>query len=64
MANKQVYIPSFRTPKVLLLPGEAEVAVRREGVRIALDKRATLTWKNAWEAVSSRIVVVRLKWST
>ena len=49
------------------LPGNEEVATRREGVGIALDERATLAWKNAgevWEAVSSRIVVARLKWPT
>ena len=49
------------------LPGNAEIATRREGVGIALDERATQAWKNAgeiWEAISSRIVVARLKWLT
>ena len=49
------------------VPGNTEDATRREGVGIALDERARLAWKNAgevWEAISSRIIVARLKWST
>ena len=46
------------------LPESAVKAVRNEGVGIALDDRATAAWRAAgetWEAVSSRIVTVRLK---
>ena len=49
------------------LPKEGEVAARNEGVGIALDERATKAWKEAgevWRAVSSRIVVARLKVSS
>ena len=41
-----------------------ENAIRREGVGIALDEKATAAWRaagEAWEAVSSRIVTARLK---
>ena len=47
------------------LPDAGASALRNEGVGIALDKVATEAWKNAgekWEAVSSRIVMARLKW--
>ena len=48
------------------LPSDQERAARNEGVGIALDKKATAAWKNAgevWEAVSSRVVMARLKWA-
>ena len=48
------------------LPSDQERAARNEGVGIALDKEATAAWKNAgevWEAVSSRVVMARLKWA-
>ena len=48
------------------LPSGQEKAARNEGVGIALDKKATAAWKNAgevWEAVSSRVVMARLKWA-
>ena len=48
------------------LPGVDERATRNEGVGIALDEKATVAWKNAgeaWEAVSSRIVMARLMWA-
>ena len=47
------------------LPAEGDAAVRKEGVGILLDERATAAWRQAgevWQAVSSRIVVARLKW--
>ena len=51
------------------LPVSTEKAVRKEGVGIMLDKKATTPWREAveeWKAVtctcSSRIVLVRLKW--
>ena len=47
------------------LPGDHERANRNEGVGIALDKKATVAWKDVWEvweAVSSRIISTRLKW--
>ena len=47
------------------LPSDGARAYRNEGVGIALDGKATEAWKNAgemWEAVSSRLVVTRLKW--
>ena len=46
------------------LPVGEGPAVRKEGVGIALDERATAAWKEAgqvWNAVSSRIVTARLK---
>ena len=46
------------------LPSNDDNAVRNEGVGIALDRKATEAWKAAgekWEAISSRIVLVRLK---
>ena len=46
------------------LPSEGEPAIRNEGVGIALDREATAAWKEAgetWEAVSSRIVTMRMK---
>ena len=46
------------------LPEEGESAVRKEGVGILLDDRATAAWKEAgeaWEAVSSRVITARLK---
>ena len=47
------------------LPGDQERATRNEGVGIALDKKATVAWKDAgevWGAVSSRIISARFKW--
>ena len=47
------------------LPSDGARAYRNEGVGIALNGKATGAWKNAgeiWEAVSSRLVVTRLKW--
>jgi len=44
--------------------GLDDVAVRNEGGGIFLDERATAAWKQAgeaWEAVTSKIVVARLK---
>ena len=41
-----------------------KLAVRNEGVRIVLDRKATEAWKAAgekWEGISSRIVIARLK---
>ena len=46
------------------LPSEGESALRNEGVGIALDKRGTAAWKEAgevWEAVSSRVLTIRMK---
>ena len=46
------------------LPGNSENAVRKEGVRILIDERATKAWRAAgetWDAVSSRILTARLK---
>ena len=46
------------------LPNEDEPQRRNEGVGILLDERATQAWKDAgenWKAVSSRVVVARLK---
>ena len=46
------------------LPSDDDNAVRNEGVGIALDRKATEAWKAAgekWEAISSRIVLTRLK---
>ena len=46
------------------LPSDGDQATRNEGVGIALDRKATEAWKAAgekWEAVSSRIVLARLK---
>ena len=40
---------------------------RREGVGIALDKRATTAWRAAsevWKPVSSRVIMAKLKWSS
>ena len=48
------------------LPGDGEPLTRNEGVGIVLDESATAAWKNAgesWEAVSSRIVTVRLQFA-
>ena len=47
------------------LPESGDATSRNEGVGILLDERATAAWRQggeAWEAVSSRIVVARLKW--
>ena len=47
------------------LPGGSEVAVRNEGVGILLDARASEAWRQGgktWKAVSSRVVMARLKW--
>ena len=47
----------------VLLVGEGP-AGRNEGVGIALDERAAAAWKEAgevWKAVSSRIIMARLK---
>ena len=46
------------------LPGDQLRATRNEGVRIALDEKATVAWKDAgevWETVFSRIISARLK---
>lgn len=46
------------------LPEDGEPIMRNEGVGILLDRHATLAWKDAgelWEAVSSRVVMARLK---
>ena len=46
------------------LPSDGEPAVRNEGVGIVLDEEATAAWKEAgesWEAVSSRIITMRMK---
>ena len=60
-AGEYIFLHSGRP-----LPSTNESAVRNEGVGIALDKMATEAWKNAgevWEAVSSRIMMVRLMWT-
>ena len=47
-----------------VLPVGEGPAVRNEGVGIALDERAAAAWKEAgkvWKAVSSRIIMARLK---
>ena len=47
-----------------LLPNEGEPQMRNEGVGVLLDKHATDAWKDAgenWKAVSSRVVMARLK---
>ena len=47
------------------LPASGDAAVRNEGVGILLNERAAAAWRQAgeaWEAVSSRIVMARLKW--
>ena len=49
------------------LPSEEERFMRNEGVGIALDETATAAWRDAgevWEAVSSRVIMARLKWSS
>ena len=54
-----IFLHSGRT-----LPVDGDVAIRREGVGILLDGRATAVWRDAgevWRAVSSRIVTARLK---
>ena len=41
------------------------MVTQREGVGIVLDKRATAAWRSAgelWKPVSSRVIMVRLKW--
>ena len=43
------------------LPFDGEPLLRNEGVGIVLDHCATAVWKNAREAVSSRIVTARLQ---
>ena len=48
------------------LPSDQERAARNEGVGIALDKKDTPAWKNVgevWEAVSSRVVMMHLKFA-
>ena len=47
-----------------ILPTDDDIAIRREGVGILLDGRATAAWRavgEMWTAVSSRIVTARLK---
>ena len=47
-----------------ILPADDDIVIRREGVDILLDGRATAAWRAAgemWTAVSSRIVTARLK---
>ena len=49
---------------VEFLPADDDIAIRREGVGILLDGRATAAWRAVGEmstAVSSRIVTARLK---
>ena len=44
--------------------GHCLVTVRKEGIGILLDERATNAWRaagEAWEAISSRIITARLK---
>ena len=46
------------------IPDHDDIAVRNEGVGLALDKDATKAWKEAgevWEAVNSQIVTARLR---
>ena len=49
------------------MPDHADIAVRNEGVGLALDKKATKAWKEAgeagevWKAVNSRIITARLR---
>ena len=46
------------------MPSGDGSAIRKEGVGIALDGKATAAWRAAgevWEAVSSRIATARLK---
>ena len=46
-------------------PGNNDAAMRSEGVGILVDKKATAAWRRGgevWEAVSSRMVMARLKW--
>ena len=43
-----------------------DVVAWREGVGIALDKTVTAAWRSAgelWKSVSSRVIMVRLKWT-
>lgn len=47
------------------LPSTDERALRNEGVGILIDKAATEAWRKAgesWEAISSRLVMARMKW--
>ena len=47
------------------LPDSGDPATRNEGVRILLDERATVAWRQGgevWEAISSRVIMARLKW--
>ena len=47
------------------LPVSGDKALRNEGVGILLDGRASEAWREGgevWEAVSSRIVMARVKW--
>ena len=47
-----------------VLPADDDITIRREGVGILLDGKATAAWRAAgelWTAVSSRIVTARLK---
>ena len=47
-------------------PSDQERGTRKEGIGIALDKKAMTAWKNAvevWKAVSSRVVMARLMWT-
>ena len=46
--------------------GAGDVVARREGVGIVLDRRVTAAWRSAgelWKPVSSRVIMVRLKWT-
>ena len=46
-------------------PDSGYPATRNEGVGILLDEMATAAWRRSgevWEAVSSKIVMARLKW--
>jgi len=47
------------------VPQDGVTVVRREGVGIVLNPRAAADWKAAgevWKAVSSRLIMARLKW--
>ena len=55
-ANGYTFLHSGRP-----LPCAEETAVRNEGVGIMLDESASAAWREAWEAISSRVVTARLK---
>ena len=50
-----------------ILPADDDIAIRREGVGILLDGRATAAWRavgEMWTSVSSCIVTARLKFAS